>query len=94
MTGEEPTASPASNAESRALTAHRLHPPSGPQACVARIEAKGHGECEPYYFDFLKCVDKHVCAAARRGSRVTREVFSTLHRARRATPSLPRRPGR
>eukprot|EP00620_Florenciella_sp_RCC1587_P020959 CAMPEP_0182556566 /NCGR_PEP_ID=MMETSP1324-20130603/789_1 /TAXON_ID=236786 /ORGANISM="Florenciella sp., Strain RCC1587" /LENGTH=69 /DNA_ID=CAMNT_0024768475 /DNA_START=48 /DNA_END=257 /DNA_ORIENTATION=+ len=26
--------------------------------CVERINAKGGGDCEPYYFDLLKCVDK------------------------------------
>jgi ubiquinol-cytochrome c reductase subunit 6 len=30
-------------------------------ACVERITAKGSGECEPYYFDLIKCIDK--CAA-------------------------------
>lgn len=29
------------------------------EACIERIKAKGHGECEPYYFDYLKCVDKN-----------------------------------
>jgi len=38
--------------------------PSRPQACVERITAKGAGECEPYYFDFLKCVDKCVAPKA------------------------------
>ncbi|EGB11359.1 hypothetical protein AURANDRAFT_69671 [Aureococcus anophagefferens] len=27
-------------------------------SCVDRIEAKGGGDCEPYYFDWLKCLDK------------------------------------
>lgn len=30
-------------------------------ACKQRIEAKGAGDCEPYYFDWLKCIDK--CAS-------------------------------
>jgi hypothetical protein len=30
------------------------------KACVGRITAKGHGDCEPYYFDLLKCIDKCV----------------------------------
>ena len=30
------------------------------QECVERIRAKGEGECEPYYFDWLKCIDKCV----------------------------------
>ena len=29
-------------------------------ACVDRITAKGSGDCEPYYFDYLKCIDKCV----------------------------------
>lgn len=28
------------------------------QACVKRIEAKGEGDCEPWYFDYWKCIDK------------------------------------
>jgi len=28
------------------------------KACVERITAKGSGDCEPYYFDWLKCIDK------------------------------------
>lgn len=38
------------------------------QACSERIEAKGAGECEQWYFDFLKCVDK--CAAPKIFSRL------------------------
>jgi len=36
----------------------------GPQAaykaCTKRIEAKGEGDCEAWYFDMLTCVDKCV----------------------------------
>ena len=28
--------------------------------CAARIKAKGHGTCEPWYLDFQKCVDACV----------------------------------
>lgn len=31
------------------------------KACEKRIEAKGEGDCESWYFDLLHCVDK--CAA-------------------------------
>eukprot|EP00552_Chaetoceros_brevis_P003238 CAMPEP_0197736322 /NCGR_PEP_ID=MMETSP1435-20131217/1615_1 /TAXON_ID=426625 /ORGANISM="Chaetoceros brevis, Strain CCMP164" /LENGTH=67 /DNA_ID=CAMNT_0043324425 /DNA_START=35 /DNA_END=238 /DNA_ORIENTATION=+ len=31
------------------------------EACIKRIEAKGEGDCEAWYFDMLTCVDK--CAA-------------------------------
>eukprot|EP00341_Mesodinium_pulex_P007774 CAMPEP_0116957626 /NCGR_PEP_ID=MMETSP0467-20121206/44094_1 /TAXON_ID=283647 /ORGANISM="Mesodinium pulex, Strain SPMC105" /LENGTH=67 /DNA_ID=CAMNT_0004644433 /DNA_START=27 /DNA_END=230 /DNA_ORIENTATION=+ len=27
-------------------------------ACVERIEKKGEGDCEGWYFDYLHCVDK------------------------------------
>lgn len=30
------------------------------EACKERIEKKGAGDCEPYYFDWLKCIDKCV----------------------------------
>lgn len=30
------------------------------KACAARIEKKGEGECEPWYFDYLHCIDKCV----------------------------------
>ena len=30
------------------------------QACAARIEKKGEGDCEPWYFDWVHCVDKCV----------------------------------
>jgi len=29
-------------------------------ACVKRIEEKGSGDCEAWYFDSLKCIDKCV----------------------------------
>ncbi|KAJ1451622.1 ubiquinol-cytochrome C reductase hinge domain-containing protein [Pelagophyceae sp. CCMP2097] len=28
------------------------------KACLERIKAKGGGDCEPYYFDWLSCIDK------------------------------------
>ncbi|GMI57127.1 hypothetical protein ScalyP_jg10650 [Parmales sp. scaly parma] len=30
------------------------------EACGERIAAKGSGDCEPWYFDFLKCIDRCV----------------------------------
>ena len=36
-------------------------PKASYDACVKRIEAKGEGDCEAWYFDMLTCVDK--CAA-------------------------------
>ncbi|CAN0372513.1 unnamed protein product, partial [Phaeothamnion confervicola] len=30
------------------------------EACKERIAAKGYGDCEPQYFDFIKCSDKCV----------------------------------
>lgn len=30
------------------------------EACASRIEKKGHGECAPYYMDYLGCVDRCV----------------------------------
>jgi len=27
-------------------------------ACADRIEQKGSGDCEAWYFDWLKCIDK------------------------------------
>ncbi len=30
------------------------------EACKDRIKAKGSGDCEAWYFDMLKCVDKCV----------------------------------
>lgn len=30
------------------------------ETCASRIEAKGHGECGPYYMDYLGCIDKCV----------------------------------
>eukprot|EP00540_Astrosyne_radiata_P012248 CAMPEP_0116844992 /NCGR_PEP_ID=MMETSP0418-20121206/13013_1 /TAXON_ID=1158023 /ORGANISM="Astrosyne radiata, Strain 13vi08-1A" /LENGTH=67 /DNA_ID=CAMNT_0004476041 /DNA_START=59 /DNA_END=262 /DNA_ORIENTATION=+ len=29
-------------------------------SCVKRIEAKGEGDCEAWYFDLIHCVDKCV----------------------------------
>ena len=29
-------------------------------ACAERIEKKGEGDCEPWYFDYLHCIDKCV----------------------------------
>lgn len=34
------------------------------QKCVARVEKKGHGQCEPQYFDYWKCIDACVSRAA------------------------------
>lgn len=28
------------------------------ESCVDRIKKKGHGECEPWFFDYMKCIDK------------------------------------
>eukprot|EP00520_Triparma_pacifica_P008094 CAMPEP_0118664732 /NCGR_PEP_ID=MMETSP0785-20121206/18193_1 /TAXON_ID=91992 /ORGANISM="Bolidomonas pacifica, Strain CCMP 1866" /LENGTH=77 /DNA_ID=CAMNT_0006558705 /DNA_START=25 /DNA_END=255 /DNA_ORIENTATION=+ len=28
------------------------------EKCKERIEKKGHGDCEAWYFDKLKCIDK------------------------------------
>ena len=33
-------------------------------ACKKRIEEKGHGDCEAWYFDQLKCIDKCVVPQA------------------------------
>lgn len=30
------------------------------EKCIPRIQAKGEGTCEPWYFDYIKCVDKCV----------------------------------
>ena len=30
------------------------------QACVERVTSKGFGTCEPWFFDYVKCVDKCV----------------------------------
>lgn len=29
-------------------------------ACAERIAKKGEGDCEPWYFDYLHCIDKCV----------------------------------
>ncbi|CBN80231.1 ubiquinol cytochrome c reductase subunit 6 [Ectocarpus siliculosus] len=31
------------------------------KACVERVTSKGFGTCEPWFFDYISCVDK--CAA-------------------------------
>eukprot|EP00640_Fibrocapsa_japonica_P008339 CAMPEP_0113933670 /NCGR_PEP_ID=MMETSP1339-20121228/926_1 /TAXON_ID=94617 /ORGANISM="Fibrocapsa japonica" /LENGTH=67 /DNA_ID=CAMNT_0000935077 /DNA_START=76 /DNA_END=279 /DNA_ORIENTATION=- /assembly_acc=CAM_ASM_000762 len=28
------------------------------RACISRVEKKGYGNCEPWYLDYLKCMDK------------------------------------
>eukprot|EP01040_Poterioochromonas_malhamensis_P004586 gene4588-4917_t len=28
------------------------------EACIVRLEKKKEGDCEPWYFDHLKCLDK------------------------------------
>eukprot|EP00565_Helicotheca_tamesis_P003809 CAMPEP_0185725716 /NCGR_PEP_ID=MMETSP1171-20130828/1907_1 /TAXON_ID=374046 /ORGANISM="Helicotheca tamensis, Strain CCMP826" /LENGTH=88 /DNA_ID=CAMNT_0028393909 /DNA_START=76 /DNA_END=342 /DNA_ORIENTATION=+ len=43
-------------------------PKAAYDACVKRIEDKGEGDCEAWYFDMLHCVDK--CVAPK--------VFATL----------------
>lgn len=35
-------------------------PKAAYEACVKRIEAKGEGDCEAWYFDMLHCVDHCV----------------------------------
>lgn len=30
------------------------------EKCTERIKAKGSGSCEPWHFDYLKCIDKCV----------------------------------
>eukprot|EP00542_Grammatophora_oceanica_P014423 CAMPEP_0194045884 /NCGR_PEP_ID=MMETSP0009_2-20130614/18693_1 /TAXON_ID=210454 /ORGANISM="Grammatophora oceanica, Strain CCMP 410" /LENGTH=63 /DNA_ID=CAMNT_0038690913 /DNA_START=24 /DNA_END=212 /DNA_ORIENTATION=- len=35
-------------------------PKAAYEACIKRIEAKGEGDCEAWYFDMLHCVDKCV----------------------------------
>jgi Ubiquinol-cytochrome C reductase hinge protein len=30
------------------------------QSCIKRIEKKGSGDCEAWYFDYYKCIDKCV----------------------------------
>ncbi|CAM9310852.1 unnamed protein product [Ascophyllum nodosum] len=30
------------------------------KACIDRVEKKGFGTCEPWFFDYLSCVDKCV----------------------------------
>ncbi len=35
-------------------------PKANYEACVKRIESKGEGDCEAWYFDMLSCVDKCV----------------------------------
>jgi hypothetical protein len=32
------------------------------KACKARIEKTKEGDCEPWYFDYWKCIDKCVSA--------------------------------
>eukprot|EP00555_Chaetoceros_dichaeta_P002896 CAMPEP_0198250062 /NCGR_PEP_ID=MMETSP1447-20131203/1388_1 /TAXON_ID=420782 /ORGANISM="Chaetoceros dichaeta, Strain CCMP1751" /LENGTH=68 /DNA_ID=CAMNT_0043934835 /DNA_START=73 /DNA_END=282 /DNA_ORIENTATION=- len=36
-------------------------PKAAYDACIKRVQAKGDGDCEAWYFDMLGCVDK--CAA-------------------------------
>eukprot|EP00545_Synedropsis_sp_CCMP1620_P009208 CAMPEP_0119029838 /NCGR_PEP_ID=MMETSP1176-20130426/40722_1 /TAXON_ID=265551 /ORGANISM="Synedropsis recta cf, Strain CCMP1620" /LENGTH=66 /DNA_ID=CAMNT_0006986195 /DNA_START=496 /DNA_END=696 /DNA_ORIENTATION=+ len=31
------------------------------ESCIKRIETKGEGDCESWYFDLVHCIDK--CAA-------------------------------
>ena len=35
-------------------------PKAAYEACIKRIEAKGEGDCEGWYFDMLTCVDHCV----------------------------------
>lgn len=35
---------------------------SGGQACIERVANKGFGTCEPWFFDYVSCVDKCVSA--------------------------------
>ena len=35
-------------------------PKAAYNACIKRIEAKGEGDCEAWYFDMLTCVDHCV----------------------------------
>ncbi len=35
-------------------------PKAAYEACIKRIEKKGEGDCEAWYFDMLTCVDKCV----------------------------------
>ena len=32
------------------------------ETCAERIEKKGHGECGPFYMDWLGCIDRCVSA--------------------------------
>jgi hypothetical protein len=36
------------------------------EKCQERIKAKGHGSCEPWTFDYWKCIDKCVSGCAPR----------------------------
>lgn len=44
------------------VNARYVHlPPSFlPQACIDRVANKGFGTCEPWFFDYISCVDKCV----------------------------------
>ena len=33
------------------------------EACIARIEARKEGTCEPQYMEWLKCIDKYSVKA-------------------------------
>lgn len=33
------------------------------EACVKRVKAKGEGDCEAWFFDYLHCLDKCVAPA-------------------------------
>lgn len=39
------------------------------QGCVARIQGRGDGTCEPQYMEWLKCIDKYVSPRARARAR-------------------------
>ena len=54
------------------------------QKCIERITAKGSGECEPYYFDLLKCVDKCVSATIM----LTRRACSKIGILPQAAPQI------
>jgi len=61
------------------------------EACAARIKAKGDGTCEPWSFDYIKCVDKCVRPIARARARAAlREIKRA--RCRAALRAAPRRP--
>ncbi len=34
------------------------------EKCKERIKAKGTGSCEPWFFDYQKCIDKCVSSRA------------------------------